>query len=227
MSPSTFLYFSDWNVFCTCLTIVEKIIQRIHSIQYDSLNVVARNADLVLQARVKDYSESVLYDILYKEHKLIIIPRRPDCDIGTAYVLLLPSNIISSLFPIFHLYFFAGFYNAFFYFLRNIKFTKSHNPSDIKMKDNNDNIVHVKLYGKAVIKAKCREYLNGRITQEFENGDFEFSFSVPEHETFWYGVIQQCPLYGLYSALFPVPVLDFCLHMRLPFLPEISGLLYV
>ena len=50
---------------------VEKIIQRIHSIQYDSLNVVARNADLVLQARVKDYSESVLYDILYKEHKLI------------------------------------------------------------------------------------------------------------------------------------------------------------
>ena len=50
---------------------VEKIMQRIHSIQYDPLNVVARNADLVLQARVKDYSESVLYDILYKEHKLI------------------------------------------------------------------------------------------------------------------------------------------------------------
>ena len=42
---------------------VEKIMQRIHSIQYDSLNVVARNADLVLQARVKDYSESVLYKI--------------------------------------------------------------------------------------------------------------------------------------------------------------------
>lgn len=71
----------------------------------------------------------------------------------------------------------------------NITFTKSHNFSDIKMKDNNDNIVHVKLYGKAVIKAKCREYLNGRITQEFENGNFEFSFSAPEHETFWYGVI--------------------------------------
>ena len=31
--------------------------------------------------------------------------------------------------------------------------------------------------------------MNGEITQEFENGDFEFSFSVPEHETFWYGVI--------------------------------------
>ncbi len=47
---------------------VEAIMQRIHSIQYDPLNVVARNADLVLQARVDDYSESVLYDLLYEEH---------------------------------------------------------------------------------------------------------------------------------------------------------------
>ena len=50
---------------------VEKIMQRIHSIQYDPLNVIARNADLVLQARVDNYSESVLSDLLYKEHKLI------------------------------------------------------------------------------------------------------------------------------------------------------------
>lgn len=50
---------------------VEKIMQRIHSIQYDPLNVVARNADLVLQARVRDYRESDLYDLLYKEHKLV------------------------------------------------------------------------------------------------------------------------------------------------------------
>lgn len=49
----------------------EKIMQRIHSIQYDPLNVVARNADLVLQARVKDYKEQDLYNLLYKEHKLI------------------------------------------------------------------------------------------------------------------------------------------------------------
>lgn len=70
-----------------------------------------------------------------------------------------------------------------------IKFTTSHRLSDIKMKDSNQDIVHVRLYGKAVIKAKCREYLNGQITQEFENGDFEFSFSAPKHETFWFGVI--------------------------------------
>lgn len=70
-----------------------------------------------------------------------------------------------------------------------IKFTKSHDLSVIKIKDSSDKIVHVRLYGKAVIKAKCREYLNGRITREFENGDFEFCFSVPECETFWYGVL--------------------------------------
>lgn len=50
---------------------VEKIMQRIHSIQYDPLNVVARNADLVLQARVQGYKESDLYNLLYKEHKLV------------------------------------------------------------------------------------------------------------------------------------------------------------
>ena len=70
-----------------------------------------------------------------------------------------------------------------------INFTKSHNLSDIKVKAGNDDIVHIRLYGKAVIKAKCREYVNGRIIQEYENGDFEFSFSAPKHETFWYGVI--------------------------------------
>lgn len=71
----------------------------------------------------------------------------------------------------------------------DIQNSRAHNPSDAAIKDNSDDIVHIKLYGRAIIKTKCREYLNGRITQEFENGDFEFCFSVPEHETFWYGVI--------------------------------------
>lgn len=67
--------------------------------------------------------------------------------------------------------------------------TKEHKLSDIKMRDGNEKTVSVRLYGKASIKAKCREYLNGQVTKEYENGDFEFCFSVPEHETFWYGVI--------------------------------------
>lgn len=71
----------------------------------------------------------------------------------------------------------------------DIQNTKTHILSDIALKDGDDRIVHVKLYGKAVIKSRCREYLNGRITREFENGDFEFCFSAPECEMFWYGVI--------------------------------------
>ena len=71
----------------------------------------------------------------------------------------------------------------------DLKNTRIHNLSSIKLKDSDEKIVHIKLYGKVIIKAKCREYLNGQITQEFANGDFEFCFSVPEHETFWYGVI--------------------------------------
>lgn len=50
---------------------VETVMQRIHSIQYDPLNVVARNADLVLQARVRDYAESDLYTLLYQDRKLV------------------------------------------------------------------------------------------------------------------------------------------------------------
>lgn len=58
---------------------VEKIMQRIHSIQYDPLNVVSRNADLVLQARVRGYEEKDLYNLLYKEHKLIDGPDKEMC----------------------------------------------------------------------------------------------------------------------------------------------------
>jgi len=71
----------------------------------------------------------------------------------------------------------------------DIKNTKLHNLTEIMLKDSKETVWNIKLYGKASIKAKCREYLNGQITREFENGDFEFCFSVPEHEAFWYGVL--------------------------------------
>ena len=67
--------------------------------------------------------------------------------------------------------------------------TTIHDPSSIKIRDSGENTVHIRLYGKASVRSKCREYLNGQITREFENGDFEFCFSVPEHETFWYGAV--------------------------------------
>lgn len=45
--------------------------QQIKSIQYDPLDVVGRNADLVLQSRVSGYKPAMLHDLLYNQHELI------------------------------------------------------------------------------------------------------------------------------------------------------------
>ena len=50
-------------------------------------------------------------------------------------------------------------------------------------------IVHVKLRCKRAVRSKCREYLHGQVTREYDNGDFEYEFAVPEHETFWFGAV--------------------------------------
>ncbi len=71
----------------------------------------------------------------------------------------------------------------------DIKNRRNHDLADINLKEDSGPIVEIKLYGKKAVKSKCREYLNGQVTREFENGDFEFCFSAPEHETYWYGVV--------------------------------------
>ena len=48
-----------------------KCFERIKSIQYDPLDVVGRNPDLVLQARVRGYKPEMLYELLYHQHELI------------------------------------------------------------------------------------------------------------------------------------------------------------
>lgn len=58
-----------------------------------------------------------------------------------------------------------------------------------KGKESEQETIRVKLLGKPGIKAKCKEYLKGSITKEYENGEFEFCFTVPEKEFFWYGVV--------------------------------------
>lgn len=50
---------------------VRQCFQQIKSIQYDPLNVVGRNADLVLQSRVKGYKPEMLQGLLYQRHELI------------------------------------------------------------------------------------------------------------------------------------------------------------
>lgn len=53
---------------------IEGVMQCFHqikSIQYDPLNVVGRNPDLVLHARVEGYQPDMLETLLYQEHQLI------------------------------------------------------------------------------------------------------------------------------------------------------------
>jgi uncharacterized protein YcaQ len=44
---------------------------RLGCIQFDPINIVGRNPDLVLHARVKDYQPQLLEELLYRDHRLI------------------------------------------------------------------------------------------------------------------------------------------------------------
>lgn len=50
---------------------VASYFEKVRCIQFDPLNVVGRNPDLVLQSRVKNYRPEFLFDLLYKERSLI------------------------------------------------------------------------------------------------------------------------------------------------------------
>lgn len=50
---------------------VLRYFSRVRSIQYDPLNVVGRNADLVLQSKVANYKPELLHQLLYSEHILV------------------------------------------------------------------------------------------------------------------------------------------------------------
>ncbi len=50
---------------------ITDVFNRIQSIQYDPLNVVGTNPELVLQARVSNFKKDMLYNALYKERYLI------------------------------------------------------------------------------------------------------------------------------------------------------------
>jgi len=50
---------------------VKSIFKRLGSVQYDPLNVVGRNPDLVLQSRIKGYTADILDKLLYKDRLLV------------------------------------------------------------------------------------------------------------------------------------------------------------
>lgn len=50
---------------------VESYMRKVRCIQFDPLNVVGRNPDLVLQSRVRNYQGKILADLLYNDRTLI------------------------------------------------------------------------------------------------------------------------------------------------------------
>ncbi|MBI3158544.1 MAG: YcaQ family DNA glycosylase [Chloroflexi bacterium] len=50
---------------------VKAFFKRVGCIQYDTINVVGRNPDLVLQSRIRDYTPGLLDEMLYLERSLI------------------------------------------------------------------------------------------------------------------------------------------------------------
>jgi len=50
---------------------VKKFMARVRSIQFDPINVVGRNPDLVLQSRVRDFRPQMLDELLYKDRTLV------------------------------------------------------------------------------------------------------------------------------------------------------------
>lgn len=70
---------------------------------------------------------------------------------------------------------------------------RTHQMKEIRLEMENwedtRKVIEVVILCKAKLRSRCREYLNGRITREYENGDFEYRMEVPENEQFWYGVL--------------------------------------
>jgi uncharacterized protein len=48
-----------------------EIFKRLGCVQFDPINIVGRNPELVLQARVKDYHPELLDELLYSDHRLM------------------------------------------------------------------------------------------------------------------------------------------------------------
>ncbi len=71
--------------------------------------------------------------------------------------------------------------------------SKAHSVEEAKRRweqaEQNQESINIKLFCKRSIRAKCEEYLNGRIIEEHKNGDFIYELTVPPKEHFWYGTV--------------------------------------
>ncbi|MEJ8737253.1 YafY family protein [Erysipelotrichaceae bacterium HCN-30851] len=75
----------------------------------------------------------------------------------------------------------------------DLKFTKEHDDTDCILKEldrtNNQEVTQIKIICKPAVKSKVIEYLNGKVTAEYQNGDCEMTLSVIETEHVWLGTI--------------------------------------
>ena len=72
-------------------------------------------------------------------------------------------------------------------------FTKVHADTDTILRKNNENgaqkVTEIKIRCKPEAKAKAIEYLNGKITAEYSNGECDMTLYVIETEHLWFGTI--------------------------------------
>lgn len=72
-------------------------------------------------------------------------------------------------------------------------FTKEHENTDTILKESSKNntqeTIEIKIYCKPEARAKAIEYLNGKITAEYSNGECDMTLYVIESEHFWFGTI--------------------------------------
>lgn len=76
--------------------------------------------------------------------------------------------------------------------ITELDFTKEHGEADDILKENNNNTqkaLEVKIRCKPEAKAKAIEYLNAKITAEYNNGDCDMTLYVMESEHLWFGTI--------------------------------------
>lgn len=72
-------------------------------------------------------------------------------------------------------------------------FTKQHHSTETILKESSKNdlqrTIEIKIRCKPGARARAIEYLNGKITAEYSNGDCDMTLYVIENEHFWFGTI--------------------------------------
>lgn len=77
--------------------------------------------------------------------------------------------------------------------ITDIDFGREHESAEIILekagKTDTRQYITVRIKCKETVKTRAMEYLNGKIVEEYTNGDILMEFTVPEKEQFWFGTV--------------------------------------